>query len=394
MPGPLEGIRVVEFAHLVFGPQCAAMLRDLGAGVVKVEPRGYGDRARAIPLAPGDGRAPYVIANNRGKLSITLDLASAGGIEVARRLIRDADVIIAALRPGALDELGLGYEDCSALNPRLIYAVGSAYGPRGPNAHRGGTDIVGQAAGGLIAATGGPDSPTPAGAVVADAMAGQVLCSGILAALYWREQSGRGQRVDASLYGSQIWAQAAELTYQLAGDVQYERIAGGHPSLSRLSIYRVFATDDGYIFGFGGSWPGLLRALDLTDLERDERFADVEARATHMDALVATIEPVLRRRVTGDWAQRFEEAGVTFQVVRDYAAVAADPGALANGYLVDIGQPDGEVARVIGNPLGMSETPPEPADRPPELGEHTEAVLLELGYSWDEITALREADAI
>lgn len=393
MSGPLEGIRVVEFAQLVLGPQCAAMLHDLGAEVVKVEQRGLGDHSRSIPMSFEDPRAPYYIAHNRGKRSVALDYSLPQGLTVARRLIERSDVMIASLRPGSMAKLGLAYEDCAAFNPRLIYANGSAYGPQGPDAHRGGSDPYGQAVGGLIAATGTPETPTPAGAVISDAMAGQVMCSGILAALYWREQSGRGQRIDSSLYGAQIWAQAGELTYKLAGDVQYDRIAGGHPSLSRVSLYRVFATADGFIFGFGGL-PALFRALEATELAEDERFADPRAAAAHMEELVDALRPVLSTRTSAEWARRLDAEGVAFQVVQDYAAVAADPQALANGYVADLEQPDGTTARMVGNPLGMSETPPAPGAHPPELGEHTEEVLLELGYDWDAIGELREAGAI
>lgn len=394
MTGPLEGIRVIEFAQLVLGPQCAAMLHDMGAEVVKVEPRGSGDHARSIPISVDDPRAPYYIAHNRGKRSVTLDLSRPQGLEVVRRLVERSDVMIASLRPGSLADLGLGYEDCAAINPRLIYANGSAYGPEGPDAQRGGTDPYGQAVGGLIAATGTSEVPTPAGAVIADSMAGQVMCSGILAALYWREQSGRGQRIDSSLYGAQIWAQSAELTYKLVGDVQYDRIPGGHPSLSRVSLYRVFATADRHIFGFGGGLPALFRALDVPALAADERFADPRTAAVHMEELVDALTPVLLTRTAEQWAPRLDAEGVAFQIVQDYAAVAEDPQALANGYVADLRQLDGTTARLVGNPLGMSETPPQPGVRPPELGEHTEEVLLELGYDWDAIGELRAADVI
>ena len=200
MAGPLAGLRVLDFSIVVQGPQCAAMLADLGADVVKIERKDYGDLARLIPITPTDRRSAYFFACNRGKRSVGLDITKPAGLEVALRLIETADVMVTGFAPGVMERLGLGYEICAAINPRLIYAAASGLGYAGPDAYRKGVDLVGQAVGGLIRTTGQDgEFPTPVGAVIADSAGGMTVAVGILAALYHRERTGLGQRVDGSL---------------------------------------------------------------------------------------------------------------------------------------------------------------------------------------------------
>lgn len=392
----LGGVRVLDFSIVVQGPQCGAMLADLGAEVIKVERRDYGDIARLIPISAEDRRSAYFYANNRGKRSLTLDITKPDGLAVAQRLVARADVMISAFAPGVLDRLGLGYEACAALNPRLIYASASAFGPRGPDAERPGVDLVGQAAGGLLSTIGAPGGfPNPVGAVVADSAGGQSLCIGILAALLARERSGRGQRVDASLFGSQIWSQAGELTYHLLGGVTLGPAERGHKGIP--GVYRVFETADGHLVIAGiaeEGWAGFLRAIERPELGEDARFATGAGRARNLAALYPILEPIFRSRSTAEWCVRLRAERQRYAPVNDYAAVSADPQAYANGYLIEAEHPEWGAIQAVGNPVSMSETSPTPAVWAPELGQHTEAVLLEAGYSWDEITALREADVI
>lgn len=396
MPGPLAGIRVLDFSIVVQGPQCAAMLADLGADVVKIERRDYGDPARLIPISANDHRSAYFYAHNRGKRSVTLDITRPAGVEVALKLIATADVMLSSFRPGVLDRLGLGYETCAAVNPRLIYATASALGTKGPDASRPGVDLVAQAMGGLISTTGQEgEFPTPVGAVIADSAGGQALCVGILAALLARAQTGHGQRVDASLLGGQIWAQAAELTYYLVGGVTLGRANRGHAALPYL--YRVFRTADGYIAvaGVGDrEWPGFIRAIERPELEHDPRFANGQLRTRHLTELFTILDPLFATRTTAEWCARLHAEDQRFGPVNDYAAVASYEQAYANSYLVAVDHPQWGAIKAIGNPVNLSETPAQPAAWAPELGQHTEEVLLAAGYTWEDIVRLRESGVI
>ncbi len=396
MPGPLDGLRVVEFTHLIQGPQCGSLLQTLGAEVVKIEAPLLGDTSRRIPVAPGDTRFPYLHAHNRGKRSVALDIAAPEGLAVAKRLVERSDVLLATLRPGALDRIGLDYDTCAELNPRLVYAIGSTYGPAGELADRPGVDLLAQAMGGVVSKTGTPEQPMPAGSTNADSAAAQLLFGGIMAALYARERTGRGQRIDGSLYGGQIWAQAGELSYQLIGGVEYPRITGGQPNLSKYGLYGVFAASEGHlaIAGVGpDEWSGFVDALEDPRLD-DDRFADHLSRAANIEQLRPLVREILATRPRDEWVARFSTANVRHAPVQSYAEVEADPQARVNGYLVEVDHPDWGPMVSIGSPIAFSDTVAEPAVRAPELGEQTEEVLLELGYDWDEIAALREAGSI
>lgn len=214
--GALDGITVLDLSTLIQGPQAAAMLHDLGARVTKIELPGVGDLARWISISDDDSRAPVFEANNRGKSSVTLDLRQPGGKRALEKLIETTDVLIHNFVPGTMELWGLSYDELSAINPRLVYASGSSYGPLGELAEREGADTIGQAWGGLISTTGmvGGD-PTPIGALIADHSGSQNMVTGILASLFHREKSGEGQRVDVSLLGGMVWAQASELTHTM-----------------------------------------------------------------------------------------------------------------------------------------------------------------------------------
>jgi crotonobetainyl-CoA:carnitine CoA-transferase CaiB-like acyl-CoA transferase len=391
----LDGIRVLDLTIIVQGPQATAMLHDLGADVVKIELPEIGDMARFIGRTGDEPRSPYFEGSNRGKRSATLDVRTPGGLRAMHALIAGADVLVSNFRPGTLDEWGLSYEQCREINPGIIYATGSALGPVGPDAQREGADLSGQAAGGMISTTGRDGGePTPVGATVADATASLTLACGVLAALFHRQRSGEGQRVDVSLLGGQIWAQASEYTSFLLSGRQPGRSNGGHPLLPAL--YGIFPTSDGWIAMVGCPpplWPGFCRAVERPDLADDPRFCGLLLAPEHVPALFEVVSEVFTTRTTAEWCERLAVEQQRFAPVRSYAEVVADPQAHENGYFVRLPHPDGGEVTVVGNPIRLSATPARPGATSPALGQHTEEVLLEAGLSWDDIIALRDDGA-
>ncbi len=392
--GPLEGVRVLEAGLLVQGPQAALTMQEWGAEVIKIELPGFGDQSRWLPIDRQDRRSAFFMAYNRGKRSMTIDLRLPKGREVFLRLVEDADVVITNFKPGTMDAWRLGYADAAARNERIIYAMGSSFGPKGPDAAREGADLGAQAAGGLISTTGGKgEGPSAIGATVADHIAGQNLLSGILAALYARERTGRGQLVETSLLGGQVWAQAGEYTrYLLSGEVSGPS-GRSHPMIP--GIYGVFPTADGWIAIVGTAGPArdiFYRTIGRPDLI--ERFPTLLYFEDDKAALWPILDEVFATKPTAEWCALLGAAGLRFAPVRDHAEVAADPGVRANGYIASVEDPDGVVVEVVRAPVRFSDATPTAQPRSPELGQHTEEVLLESGYSWDEIAGLSEDGAI
>ena len=391
--GALAGIRVIEAGLHVQGPQAAATLGDWGADVIKVELPGFGDQSRWLPVAEGESRSAYFIACNRGKRSVTLDLRVPDGRDIFLRLAATADVIITNFKPGTMESWGLGYAEVSARNPRVVYASGSTYGTQGPDAGREGADLSGQASGGLISTTGRPGGePTPVGAVVADHIAAQNLVGGIVAALYARERSGRGQHVETSLLGGQIWAQASEYTAHLLTGRPAGPANRGSPMIPGL--YGIFPTADGWIAIVGVVGPA--RTVFYETIGRPEladQFPEPLYWADTKSRLFPILDDVFRTRTTSAWSDVLRAAGLRFAPVRTHTDVIADPAVWDNGYLATVDGPAGE-ERVVAAPVRFSDTPARPSVFAPELGQHTEEVLLEAGLSWDEISALRDSGSI
>ncbi len=388
--GALEGLKVVEVGLAVQGPQAAALLGDWGAEVIKVELPGVGDASRSMVLSPDDRRSGYYRACNRGKRSVTADLRTGSGRQLFLRLTDRTDVVISNFKPGTMEGWSLGYDEVSAGNPMIVYAVGSTYGPLGPDAQQEGADLSGQAAGGLISMTGveGGD-PGPVGVTIADHVASQNLAAGILAALIARSRTGRGQRVDTSLLGGQIWAQASEFTtYLLSGRLPPKPNRG---SAMVNGLYGLFPTADGWIAIVGvrsSHRPVFFATVGRPDLFG--RFPQSFYTEDDKKAIYEELAPVFSGRSTDDWCEALRQAGIRHARVRDYAEIAADPGVWENGYLVHT--PTGDTA--VGTPVRFSDTPAAVACDAPELGQHTEEVMLELGYGWDDIARLAAEGAI
>ncbi len=396
MAGALDGVRVLDLSTLVQGPQAAALLHGLGADVIKVELPQVGDVGRHVRAIPERGHSAVFVACNRGKRSITIDLRTPDGAEVLKRLVVDADVVLSNFQPGTLEGWGLGYDDLAAVNPRIIWAAGSFVGPTGPDAEREGADMVGQAYGGLISTTGDDGGPmTPVGALVADHCGSMNLAVGITSALYARERTGRGQQVDVSLVGSQIWLQASEYTHYLLTGEMAGRSNGGHPLVDAL--YGIFPTADGYLAIAGCPehlWPGMVRAVESPELHDNPRFGSYFTTPEIRAELREVFSKIFVQRTTAEWAERLTAEQQRFAPVRTHAEVAADPQMLVNNYLAEVEHPEWGSVTVVGTPITMSDTPTRWGVEVPELGQHTEEILLEHGYGWDRIAELRDGDAI
>lgn len=393
MAGALDGISVIEVGLLVQGPQAAATLAEWGADVIKVELPGFGDQSRWLPIAPTDPRPPFFLGCNRGKRSITIDLHRPEGRELFLELVEHADVVISNFKPGTMEAWGLGYDEVSARNPRVVYATGSTFGYEGAAAQREGADLAAQAMGGLIATTGRNGSgPTAVGVTICDHVASCNLVSGITTALFVRERTGTGQWVRTSLIGSQVWAQASEYMGAFLSERHQGPSNQGHPLIPGL--YGIFSTSDGWIAIPGAAGPLRTALFDaLGHPEWNERFASPLYWDEHKAELFPLLNEAFATRTTDEWCAALTAVGVRNAPVRTYVENIADPLFWEQGFLVHAEGTDGPVP-VPASPVTFSATPATPQGVAPELGQHTEEILLELGHDWERIGALRDAGVI
>jgi len=395
--GALDGIRVLDMTVWQQGTSGSAMLADLGADVVKIEEPGAGDPGRGLlRVEQAGGLSGYFEALNRGKRSLAVDLKHPKGREILLRLARDADVFLTNFRPGVVERLGLGYRELSQANPRIIFARASGYGRNGPDAEQGCFDLLGQARGGLVAVTGDPDRPPkPVGAPIADQVGGILAAFGILAALLHRERTGEGQEVDVSLLGGAMALQSFNITQYMLSGTRIPRFPrGGYTPF--WNVYR--GSDDRYFaiaMLMNRGWPEICHAIGRPDLIDDERFAGYGRRVRdNAQELIPILDEAFAQRPAADWVRCLNEANVFATLVQDYEDVSRDPQALANDYIVDVPRPDGPPVRMVSTPVQLSKTPARIRGLAPELGQHTEEILLKAGYTWDDIDALRSEGVV
>jgi crotonobetainyl-CoA:carnitine CoA-transferase CaiB-like acyl-CoA transferase len=393
---PLEGIRVLDMTIWQQGTYATAMLADLGADVIKIEGPGAPDPGRGLTA---DGRTPlgaYFHAHNRSKRAICMDLNKPEAQQVLHRLAKDADIFVSNMRRRALKKLGADYDTLSKVNPRLIYGRASGYGPNGPDADLGSMDIMAQARGGIMSVTGDPDGwPKPVGVPYADHVGAMSMAFGLMVALYHRQLTGEGQEVDASLLGGQLCIQSFNITASLFND---NRVPPRRPRAGLSPTWQVYRGSDGkhFVIGMNGQrwWPGICKALDKPEWLTDERFAGVAARSQNAEALIAELDSIFATRTADEWVDLFSKADLMAARVNDYAEVARDPQNLENGYITTVEREDGPPVQMVGLPVIFSKTPGRIRNLAPEIGQHTEEVLLEAGYGWDEMEALRGKGAI
>jgi len=378
----LAGVKVVELAEWGLVPSCGAVLADLGADVIKIEPPA-GESTRGMRGAGGGFRAfDYV---NRNKRTIALDLTDQSGADVVRRLALTADVFVENYRPGSMDRMGLGYEQLAAINPRLVYCSVSGFGLDGPYRERGGFDLVTQAMSGLMSFVGeaGSDKPCSTAVPISDLNAGVFAAVGVLAALQSRHTTGKGQHVETSLLESALAYTIWETGMYLSTGEVAQRNGARH----RLAApYEPLKTADGHIVvGVNTQrlWKRFCEALGDPELCENADFNSPGGRMKNRDALQARIEAVLARDTTANWLPRFEAVGVPAGPLNDIAQAWDDPQVKARGLMGEAGG-----RRFVKTPIKLHDTPVHLARGPGEVGEHTREVLAEAGYSTDEIEGL------
>jgi formyl-CoA transferase/CoA:oxalate CoA-transferase len=386
---PLDGVRVLELAHLIAGPICGMYLADMGADVVKVESRQAPDAGRTVYRAARGGEGVLHLTVNRNKRAVCVDLSRPEGRQVFRRLAGWADVVIEGFRGGVAEKLGIDYPSLRPVNPRLIYCSISAFGPEGPWRDKPGLDSLAQAVGGLMAITGEPDGgPVLCGAPVADTLGGLLAIQGILTALIARQRTGEGQRVDASLLNGVLLAHAARLSVFHATGEPLPRYGSGHPE---IVPYQAFRAKDDWIFvavWVDRLWRPFCEAVGRPELADDPRFATREGRLARRKDLTGILEKVFAGRTVAEWMEALERADVLCAPVNDYPALVRDPQVLATGMIVEQEHPRAGRLKTIATPVRFEKTPGAIRRPAPGLGEHTREVLREAGFSDGDIDAL------
>jgi len=374
--GPLHGVRVLDLTRVLAGPYCTMFLGDLGAEIVKVEQPGTGDDTRSWGPPFAGGESAYFLCVNRNKKSLTLDLKSPGGIELLRRLALEADVLIENFRPDTLASWGLDETGLLKQNPRLIYASLSAFGGTGPMSHAPGYDLAIQAWGGLMSITGPANGePTKVGVAIIDIVAGLMLGKSIAAALYAREKSGRGQRIETSLMEAEVASLVnAGSNYLVTGKVP-GRWGNAHPN---IVPYQSFKTADGHlVVGVANEaiWQRFCPVIGRTEFLDDARFDTNANRVEHRDELIGMVAEIFAGRSTREWTTVLNEAGVPCSPVQNIAEVFSEPQVLERGLLQEIEHPTAGTVRMVGPPVKFSATPASIRLAPPLLGQHTKDVL-------------------
>lgn len=402
MTGPLAGIRILDLSRILAGPICTQLLGDYGADVIKIEKPGDGDDTRSwgppfVKDADGNDtrESTFYLSANRNKRSVAIDIATADGQALIRKLLARCDVLIENFRFGALRKYKLGYEDLRDSFPGLIYCSITGFGQTGPYRDRAGYDFLAQGMGGIMSVTGPPDGmPTKVGIGIADIMTGMHASTAILAALRHRDATGAGQQIDLSLFETQIsWLYYHAVEYLNTGN-NPDRLGNAHAS---VVPYEVFETADGHVIlaaGNDGQFARFCAAAGVPDLATDPAFATNPMRIENRDDLLPKIRDIFRQRTTDDWVGSLEEAGVPCGPINTLERVFDDPQAKARGMAIEMPHPQAGKVGLVAAPAKMSETPVSYRRPPPLCGEHTTDVLRDLlGMTQAEIDRL-ESDGV
>ncbi len=392
----LAGVKVLDLSRHLAGPYCAMMLGDLGADVIKIERPGIGDETRKWGPPFVNGESPYYLCCNRNKRSLTLDLKDKLGGGIARELAQSSDVLIENFRVGGAEEVGLGYDELKAINPRLIYCSISGFGHTGPDRALPGYDFAIQARGGLMSVTGDCDgAPTKVGVAIVDLATAIFASNAVLAALFARERSGQGQHLDIALLDSQIALLAnVGCNYLSSGDIP-QRWGNAHSS---IVPYQAFQAADGYVvltIGNDGQWERFCGAAGVSAWAEDERFSTNAQRVANRAALVPMLEDYFRQKTVIDLLEICEGADVSAAPVNTLGEVFSDPQVLARDMLLEMPHSNANSVQLPGTPLNFSRTPVQMRFPPPLLGQHTEEILTDLlGLDSSAVANLRQSGIV
>jgi crotonobetainyl-CoA:carnitine CoA-transferase CaiB-like acyl-CoA transferase len=388
MPVPLEGIRVLDFSNYIAGPYCPTLLADLGAEVIKIEAH-HGDQTRYFPSTL-KGETRMFLGVNRNKQGMVLDLKQEAGREIIYKLTKSADVVVENFRPGVADRLSIGYEHLSAVNPRLIYASISGYGAGGPLRSRPGFDQVLQSMTGIAVSQGGDGLPQVQAGSVVDYYTATLAAFAVMAALFVRERTGIGQKVETSLLQGALTMQAGRFIWaDHEGRDAKRDLAGG--------INRIFRTKEGQIYISAHTeifWQSLCQTIGISHLGNDPRYNSMSKRSQHVTELVATIEEALQAKTAEEWEVLLSAADVPCSVARPIEDMFEHPQVNALDMVAHVTHPVVGGMRMLGVPINFSKMPNRTQRAAPTLGEHTEEILHSLGYSAAQIAQLKRSKAI
>ena len=396
MPGPLKGTKVLELAQIMAGPACGLMLADLGADVIKIEKIPEGDDSRKFLPPDVKGESAAFMIMNRGKRGLGLNLKDKMGIDIFKKMVAKSDVVVENFRKGTLERLGIGYEELKKINPKIILCEISGYGRTGPYANKGGFDLVAQGASGLMSITGESKEKPPmkVGAPLTDITAGILGATGVLAALINREKTGFGQKVDTSLFEAGIihtyWQSAiAGATGSSPGP-----LGSAHPL---TAPYQAFKTKDKWItIGASNqnSWMNLIKALKREDLNKDERFCDNKNRMKNLNALVEILNTELTKKTSQEWLAIFDKEGLPCGPINSILDMHIDSQTIHRKMIIDVENKKAGKSKAIGMPIKFSNTNNEKFIGSPTLGEHTNQILEEFGFSIRDIDKFKKNKVI
>lgn len=395
--GLLDGIRVVDLTRVLAGPYCTMILGDLGAEVIKIEHPERGDDTRhwGPPFVEG-GQSAYFLCANRNKRSLTLNLKSEKGLRILKELVEVSDIVVENFRVGTLERWGLSYEELQRLRAGVIYCSITGYGYTGPYRDRPGYDFMAQAQSGFMSVNGPvAGEPYRAGVAIADLAAGIFASNAIMAALFARERTGEGQRIDISLLDSMVALMSYVASNYLVSGESPQRYGNAHPN---IVPYQEFKTRDGYIALAAGNdrqWSILCEAIGHPEWAKDERFSTNPKRLEYREVLVKQVNEEIGRRDSTYWLSLFEEIGIPAAPINDMANTFSDPQVQARNLRWEVPHPTAGTVPLVASPLNIPTSPAQVRHPPPLLGQHTDEILSELlAYDQDSIQSLREQGAI